>query len=107
MEATKGVLPTALIYGNSDAASRWAGWDLAHHITGCPPGFENLTASLWYPQTFLYQFETKLKRQFFDHCEVLCSAPEAKVQQRCRALSFIMHGTIYSHGAFKSARGRF
>jgi hypothetical protein len=40
----------------SDAASGWAGWalahpefgssDYAHHITACPPGFENLTASL-------------------------------------------------------------
>ena len=50
----------------SDAASGWAGWalarqefgssvnpipirsglDFAHHITGCPPQFENLTASL-------------------------------------------------------------
>jgi hypothetical protein len=50
---------------SSDAASGWAGWDLAHpefgssvepiptkradyahHITAFPPGFENLTASL-------------------------------------------------------------
>ena len=50
---------------SSDAASGWAGWaltypdfgssvnhtptrgaDYAHHITACPPGFENLTASL-------------------------------------------------------------
>ena len=49
----------------SDAASGWARWalahpefgssvnpiatrgaDYAHHITACPPGFENLTASL-------------------------------------------------------------
>ena len=49
----------------SDAASGWAGWalahpefgssvnpittrgaDYAHHITACPPGFENLTVSL-------------------------------------------------------------
>ena len=49
----------------SDAAGGWAGWVLAHpefgssvhpiptrgadythHITACPPGFENLTASL-------------------------------------------------------------
>ena len=49
----------------SDVASGWAGWtlahpefgssvnpiptrgaDYAHHITACPPGFENLTASL-------------------------------------------------------------
>ena len=49
----------------SDAASGWAGWalahpefgssvnpistrgaDFAHHITACPPGFENLAASL-------------------------------------------------------------
>jgi len=51
----------------SDAASGWAGWalahpefgssvnpipargaDYAHHITACPPGFENLAASLIY-----------------------------------------------------------
>ena len=50
----------------SDAASRWAGWALAHlefwnsvnpiqtreadyvhHITACPPGFESLAASLY------------------------------------------------------------
>ena len=50
---------------NSDAASVWAGWalaypefgvsvnpiptrgaDYAHRITACPPGFENLAASL-------------------------------------------------------------
>ena len=50
---------------SSDAAIGWAGWalahpdlgfqltlfqpgevDYAHHITACPPGFENLTASL-------------------------------------------------------------
>ena len=49
----------------SDVASGWAGWalahpefgvsvnpiptkgvDYAHHITACPPGFENLVASL-------------------------------------------------------------
>ena len=46
----------------SDVVSRWAGWALAHpdlgfqltlfqpdyarHITTCPPGLENLTASL-------------------------------------------------------------
>jgi len=49
----------------SDATRRWAGWalthpefgssvnpiatsgaDYAHNITACPPGFENLTASL-------------------------------------------------------------
>ena len=57
----------------SDAASGWAGWALAHpefgssvnpiptrgggaeyahHITACPPGFENLAASLRY--TCLY-----------------------------------------------------
>ena len=47
----------------SNAVSRWAGWvlahpefgssvnpkeggDYAHHITACPPGFENLTVSL-------------------------------------------------------------
>ena len=56
---------TTLLY--SDAASWWAGWALAHpefgssvnlipprgadyaqHSTACPPGFENLTASLLY-----------------------------------------------------------
>ena len=50
---------------NSDAASGWAGWalshpefwssvnpiqtreaDYVHHITACPPGFENLAAFL-------------------------------------------------------------
>ena len=49
----------------SNAVSRWAGWvlahpefgssvnpkeggDYAHHITACPPGFENLTVSLMF-----------------------------------------------------------
>ena len=47
----------------SDAISGWAGWaeygvnltlfqpggaDYAHHITACPPRFENLTTSLYF-----------------------------------------------------------
>ena len=54
---------------NSAAASGWAGWalahpefgssvnpgwaDYAHHITACPPGFENLAASLLCSKKFL------------------------------------------------------
>ena len=79
----------------SDVVSGWIGWvleeygrsvnpiltrgaDYAHHITACPPGFENLTASLEYyaeimtAHTFLklhselfrtYEFSNLLKSQ--------------------------------------------
>ena len=66
----------------SDAVSGWAGWalaylefdnpiptiqpwgeDCAHHITACPPGFENLTASLTYNTNYCissYCFRPKI-----------------------------------------------
>jgi hypothetical protein len=67
----------------SDAASRWAGWalahlefgrsvnpvptrgaDYAHHIIACPPGFENLTASL----AVINPPERKLTNRTSVHC---------------------------------------
>ena len=68
LEFGKHQVPQSLFYELfcSDAASEWAGWalthleigvsvnpvptrvaDYAHSITACPPGFENLTVSLY------------------------------------------------------------
>ena len=69
---------------DSDAASRWAGWalahsefgssvnpittrgtDYAHHITVCPPRFENLAASL--TSILMCLFSLHLTTYLFSH----------------------------------------
>ena len=92
---------------NSDAASGWAGWalahsefgssvnpittrgaDYAHHITASPPGFENPAASL---QTYNYVFwgsgiliEISLKRAII--CQLFLRTVNS-ISRKCKNAS--------------------